>query len=100
MAGYRLRERAKIDLGAIWRYTDKHWGETQADRYYHELLTCFEELVKNPLIGKERNDVIPGTRSFPQGQHVVFYITEPFGVEIIGIPHQSEDVEKHFELRW
>lgn len=92
MAGYRLRERAKSDLGAIWRHTDKHWGAKQADRYYRELLELFQQLTTHPELGRRRDEVLPGTRSFPQGRHVVFYVTTDTGVEIIGIPHQSEDL--------
>jgi toxin ParE1/3/4 len=98
MTGYRLRERAKTDLGAIWHHTDKHWGAKQADRYYRDLLELFQELAIHPQLGRKRDEVMPGSRSFPQGRHVVFYLSIDSGVEIIGIPHQSEDVETHFAL--
>jgi len=96
MAGYRLRERAKTDLGSIWRHTAKHWGTKQADRYYRDLMALIQELATHPELGRRRDEVLPGTRSFPQGRHVVFYIATDAGVEIIGIPHHSEDVETYF----
>jgi toxin ParE1/3/4 len=97
MAGYRLRESAKTDLGAIWRHTVKYWGTKQADRYYRDLLVLFQELSVHPELGRQRDEVLPGIRSFPQGRHIVFYITTDSGVEIIGIPHQSEDVERKYK---
>jgi toxin ParE1/3/4 len=99
MAGYWLRECAKADLGAIWRHTAKNWGTKQADRYYHDLLELFQELTIHPELGRRRDEVMPGTRSFPQGRHVVFYTATDSGIEIIGIPHQSEDLDIHFSLQ-
>jgi toxin ParE1/3/4 len=99
MAGYRLRECAKADLGAIWRHTAKNWETKQADRYYHDLLELFQELTIHPELGRRRDEVMPGTLSFPQGRHVVFYTATDSGIEIIGIPHQSEDLDIHFSLQ-
>ena len=97
MAGFHLRERAREDLTIIWRYSAKHWGAKQADRYYREMLACCKELASNPQLGRQRDEIKAGYRSFPQGRHVVFYLITSAGVEIIGIPHQSEDVEAFFD---
>lgn len=96
MAGYQLRERAIEDLAEIWRYTAEHWGTEQADRYYHELIACFEAVTRNPQLGRVRDEIKAGYRSIPQGRHVVFYLIASSGIEIIGLPHQNEDVETHF----
>ena len=92
-AVYRLRALARKDLEAIWQYTFEQWGCVQAKRYLEAMFTCFEDLAANPQLGRERDDVKPGYRSFPQGRHVVFYTIGEFGIEIIGIVHQSADVE-------
>ena len=97
MASYRLRTLARNDLEIIWDYTLEQWGIQQAERYFAALFTCFDDLARNPHMGKQRDDVMPGTRSFPQGRHVVFYEIDQDGIEIIGIVHQSADVETHFE---
>ena len=95
---YQLREHARADLAVIWQSTARHWGRLQADRYYNELIACFKALARNPHLGRTRDEIKPGYRSFPQGRHVVFYVvTLSSAVEIIGIPHQSEDVETYFE---
>jgi len=52
-------------------------------------------LAANPRLGRERDDVKAGYRSFPQGRHVVFYVIAPAGIEVIGIVHQSADVVAH-----
>ncbi len=95
-AVYGLRALARDDLEAIWHYTVEQWGEVQAERYLEAMFTCFEDLAANPQLGRERDEVKPGYRSFPQGRHVVFYTIIPTGVEIIGIVHQSADVDGHF----
>ena len=90
---YKLREIARADLEAIWIYTVEQWGVEQAERYLQGFFSCFEELAANPRLGRERNDVKAGYRSFPQGRHLVFYVIAPEGVEVIGIVHQGADVD-------
>jgi len=45
-----------------------------------------------PLSGRERNDVHPCYRSFPEGGHLIFYFVSDEYVDIIGIPHKSMDI--------
>ncbi len=92
---YALRELARADLEAIWIYTVEQWGGEQAERYLQGLFDCFEELAANPRLGRERDDVKAGYRSFPQGRHVVFYLIALAGIEVIGVVHQSADVDTH-----
>lgn len=93
---YGLRALARQDLEEIWRYTFEQWGIEQAERYLAAMFTCFEDLAANPELGRERDDVKPGYRSFPQGRHVVFYTVGESSIQIIGIVHQSADVDRHF----
>ncbi|MGB5741118.1 MAG: type II toxin-antitoxin system RelE/ParE family toxin [Sedimenticolaceae bacterium] len=94
-AAYALRELAVADLEAIWVYTAEQWGVEQAERYMTSLFACFEDLAENPQLGRQRDEVKAGYRSFPQGRHVVFYLVVPAGIEVIGIVHQSADVATH-----
>jgi toxin ParE1/3/4 len=94
-AAYALRELAVADLEAIWVYTVEQWGVEQAERYLKGLFACFEDLAENPQLGRQRDEVKASYRSFPQGRHVVFYVVVSAGIEVIGIVHQSVDVETH-----
>jgi len=94
-AAYALRELAVADLEAIWVYTFEQWGIEQAERYLKSLFACFEDLAENPHLGRQRDEVKAGYRSFPQGRHVLFYLVVPDGIEVIGIVHQSADVDSH-----
>lgn len=97
MATYRLRSLARDDLKTIWNYTVEQWGIDQAERYLDILFTCFDDLAANPMLGRQRDEVKPGYRSFPQGRHVVFYKLESAGIEIIGIVHLRSDVDRHLD---
>ena len=92
---YALRELARADLEAIWIYTVEQWGVEQAERYLQGLFDCFEELATNPRLGRERDDVKAGYRSFPQGRHVVFYVIASAGIEVIAVVHRNADVDAH-----
>jgi toxin ParE1/3/4 len=92
---YVLRELARADLEAIWIYTVEQWGIGQAERYLQGLFGCFDDLAANPRLGRERIEVKAGYRSFPEGRRVVFYVGAKTGIEVIGIVHQSADVEAH-----
>tara|TARA_R100000005_G_C4914141_1_gene150455 strand:+ start:371 stop:679 length:309 start_codon:yes stop_codon:yes gene_type:complete len=40
--------------------------------------------------------VAEGYYSFPQGEHVVFYLIGGEGIDIIGIPHKEMDIITYF----
>ncbi len=65
--------RAEQDLKNIWLYTCETWGEAQADRYFDELDNGLKTLGRNPDIGKNRESIRKGYRSFQINRHVVFY---------------------------
>lgn len=94
-AGYRLRAFARADLEAIWAYTGETWGIEQAERYVESLFRVFDELARKPQLGRVRDEVLSGLRSFPQGRHVVFYEIDDATITIVGIVHQSADVDRH-----
>ncbi len=67
------------------------------EQYLHGLNDRFCWLALHPMAGRARDDVAVGYRSFPEGQHVVFYIVQTGSVAIIGIPHQAMDVGVFFD---
>jgi toxin ParE1/3/4 len=93
VTGWRLRALARDDLAAIWTFTAERWGSAQAERYLGALFDCFDDLAANPRLGRSREELGPGYRSFPQGRHVVFYELGRGGLEILAIVHQGEDLE-------
>lgn len=88
--------RARADLRVIGRWTLKEWGEAPMRAYLRAMSERFDWLAQKPQRGRERSDVGPGYRCFPEGRHVVFYVILAEGIAIIGIPHQAMDVEGYF----
>ena len=98
MSGYKLSKLAQEDIIRIADYTLETWGEKQTTKYLSQLEQRLESLVENPLLGKTRDDIKEGYRSYPEGSHIIFYRIKKDFIEIIGIPNQREDIEHHFDL--
>ena len=92
MISYRVTPRAAQDLDDIAIYTLQNWGIDQLDTYLRALERRFARLGENPRAGRDREDVHPGYRSYPEGSHVIFYVIGDDTIDIIGIPHKSMDV--------
>jgi toxin ParE1/3/4 len=99
MIRYRLSRAAQADLREIRAYTKTTWGETQAREYLSGLRSGLERLADATVIGKTRDDIAQGLRSFPLARHVVFYREYSDGIEVVRVFHASMDVERQFEIR-
>ena len=97
MTAFQVTPRAARDLDAIADWTLRQWGADRMEQYLHSLNDRFEWLAVHPMAGRARDDVGKGYRSFPEGQHVVFYMIQTDGIAIIGIAHQAMDVGVFFD---
>lgn len=97
MSRYRLTPRALRDLDQITDHTLATWGERQAEKYLADLDQRLRWLAQNPKVGRLRDDIGEGYRSFPHGAHVIFYVIGEEGVAIIGVPHGAMDIEAYFD---
>ena len=95
MADYRLTPRALADLDAIADYSLARWGREQTERYLSNLIKRMEMLAETPTLGRDRSEVAPGYRSFPEGRHIVFYVEVNSGIAVVGVPHASMDIRSH-----
>lgn len=93
---YRVTLRARDDLKNIGRYTETTWGKAQRNHYLKEIEKRFKWLAVNPLLGKHRTDIHEGYYSFPQGQHVIFYLVGNSVIDIIAVPHKNMDIISYF----
>ena len=96
-SNYSIRALAQGNLEEIWLYTYEKWGLEQADHYLNLLLTRFDWLAENPLVGRKRDDIKTSYYCLPEGMHLIFYTISDDGIEIIDIPHQSMDVIDHMK---
>jgi toxin ParE1/3/4 len=95
MKRYILSPEAKTDIANICKYTTRQWGKAQTDKYTLQLRERMRWLADNPMLGRTRDEVKKGYRSFNEGCHIIFYRVAGGTIEIIGIPHQNMDIERN-----
>jgi toxin ParE1/3/4 len=67
------RPLARSDLSEIWNYiADDH--ETRTDAFVDFIDQKFQALASRPNLGRSRDELEEGLRSFPVGRYVIFYL--------------------------
>lgn len=61
-----------------------------------ELIRIFQLLTEQPLMGKNRDELHPGLRSFPVGKHIIFYLINPGKIVIARVLHGARDLPTLF----
>lgn len=98
MRRHRLAPVAEISLDNIWNYLAHESGSMEvADRFVDSLTNRFLLLAKHPYVGRSRDDIRPGLRSFPVGEYVIFYrIAARDAVVILDVIHGNRNVAAFF----
>jgi toxin ParE1/3/4 len=89
---YELSDQADQDIEEIFDYTEINFGFDQAVEYLSKLEGVLHQLVENPEIGRTRNEIKVGLRSFPKSSHVIFYRILNNRIRIVRILHGSKDL--------
>ena len=98
MANFKLTNKAVADLKSIWNYTFDNWSERQADKYYKVLIDNFNQISKNPSIGKNYPDIFDNILGLRVGRHIVFYIrNQDNEIEIVRIMHERMDLKSRIK---
>jgi len=92
----RLTPRARRDLLNIWEYIAID-SVRAADRLIAAFDQTFSLIDENPEMGRLRDEVEVGLRSFPLRGYVIFYASAEEGVEVIRVLHERQDVEESFD---
>lgn len=92
-----LAPAAKNDLKDIYQYGLRQWGQAQSESYLSTLKNQFWLLTEQPLVGTERSDLLPDTRSLPIENHTLFYRVTANRVEIIRVLHGRQDPRRHLK---
>jgi toxin ParE1/3/4 len=95
MREIRLANSAQLDLLDIWLYESAKSTEI-ADRRIDEITSTYENFLDFPEMGRSRDELFPGYRSFPKGQFIIFYRLIPEGVEIIRVVHGARNLDELF----
>ncbi|MEM1087784.1 MAG: type II toxin-antitoxin system RelE/ParE family toxin [Pseudomonadota bacterium] len=99
-AKFTLRPEAEDDLENIWDYTAEVWNPEQANDYTKLLFSRFHSLAKRPATARSAEHVLPDMRASPCGSHVIYFIKTAYGIDIVRILHQSQDVKTQLNQSW
>jgi len=93
---YRLTPAADQDIAEIWQYSFENWGLEKANDYLNEIENALNNLVDNPKLGKNRDEIRQGYRSFQVGRHLIFYrLNLGKQIEAVRVLHERMDYKSH-----
>ena len=91
----RILRSAVEDLDEIWLYIARD-SITAAEGVIASIEAAANKLARFPGMGRERNDLVPGMRSFPVGNYLIFYRKIRGGVEVMHVYHGARRIEELF----
>jgi toxin ParE1/3/4 len=89
------RPLAETDIFEIWDYIADD-SLAAADRWVDRLDEQFRLLAAQPMMGRARDELAPGVRSFPFGRYVVFYVPLDDGIDVVRVLHGARDIDAVF----
>lgn len=89
------RPLAETDILEVWDYIADD-NPAAADRWVDQLDAQFRMLATQPMMGRTRNELAPGVRSFPFGRYVVFYVALDDGIDVVRVLHGARDIDAVF----
>jgi toxin ParE1/3/4 len=92
VASFRLSERAKAELVAIYDDSEARFGSYQADAYLAGLERSFGLLADFPGIGQAADHLKAGFRRFRFQAHIIFYTEDRDGVLIRAVVYRTRDI--------
>lgn len=97
MARITRRPLAEADILEIWDYIAED-SMVEADRWVDKLDEKLLLWATQPTMGRNRDALAPGLRSFAFGRYVVFFLPLPDGMDVVRVLHSSRDVDASFEF--
>jgi toxin ParE1/3/4 len=86
-----------LDLDEIWYYVAKNTSSVEiADRLVNSITDRFHLLAKYPQMGRARDDLRTGLRSFPVGEYVLIYRIEQGDAVILRVLRGSRNIHVLF----
>jgi toxin ParE1/3/4 len=86
---------AVVDLDEIWLYIAAD-SVKAADGVIDGMNEECHLIADNPGMGREREDLAPGLRSYPYGNYLIVYRESDDGVEIARVVHGSRNLKRLF----
>jgi toxin ParE1/3/4 len=92
---YRVSDVARADLDDIWFYIAQDDPDA-ADGFIRTIVSRFPTLASMPYLGRAREDLSAGLRSFPVQKYIIFYRPREGGVEIVRVLSGARDLPPLF----
>ena len=91
---HKIYPAARRRIIEIWLYTDKAWGEAQADRYVRGLYEAIDEIAsKKYMWRKIEHEDVTGIYFVRYKHHFVFFRElSPKKLGIVNVLHESMDI--------
>ena len=93
MARLRFTESAERDLVEIGNFIARD-NPAIATRFIERIEGHCQTLASHPLMGRARDELLPGLRSLPSGRYVIFYRALDDGAEIVRVLHGARDLRR------
>ena len=95
MRQFKVTDRAKADLREIWSYVAQGNAEA-ADRLAATIVDKYRLLAKHPRLGRARDELDSGLRSFLVGSYLIFYRPTDEGIEVVRVLSGYRDLDALF----
>ena len=87
---------AERDLVAIWSFVGERSPEA-ADRLLDMIDEKCNVIAQTPGMGRSREELGPGLRTFPVGSYIIFHRPIEDGIEVVRVLHGARDIAGLFE---
>ncbi|MBL8793009.1 MAG: type II toxin-antitoxin system RelE/ParE family toxin [Planctomycetia bacterium] len=92
MSNLRITEQARTDLDELWEWHAQR-AESAADALLDKIMDKLKFHAQFPGMGRRRDDLAPGLRSFVISPYVIFYLPADDGIVVVRVLHGSRDID-------
>ena len=95
MSDLKFSRRSQHDLNKIWDRIAED-DRAAAERFAGDIRQKCRLLADNPRLGRARDELRPGLRSFPVGRFLIFYRPLHDGIQVLRVVHGARNIEALF----
>jgi toxin ParE1/3/4 len=96
MPSARILRSAVENLDEIWLYIARDSVDA-AERVISQFEATAQTLARSPGMGRKRDELAAGLRSFPVGNYIMFYRPTRRGIDVVHVYHGARNIEELFK---
>ena len=96
MAKIECSEQAEQDLIDLWTYIAED-NPAAADNLLDQIESVCKMLARSPLLGRAREELATGLRSFSVGDYLIFYQPRKNGIVVVRVLSGYRNLDALFE---